>query len=352
MKITINICCLAILLTGCTVAEITTGAKKSVDNIEYSVIYIIHADGDYLYFDDDGNSREGDQKVLAEARQIGEEAGNGEVFIFHQRPERKILGLFPQKDRRLMHYRSGKLIHTEKYSPGVTPTLFSAEADLYDKYRHGISPDSLQTYFFYFGHEIPEKNEKGYYQSMPTIKLGIPKFADALQQFRPSDTHKFDIAGLSTCNNGSPSMVHSLQSQTEYLLASPQNLHLSHIDTKKLNLLESRDGVTVENLATALAEDTFSRLSELQTAATISVYEMELIGDYISRLDSAYQANVNIGNSLSGDGNSDCAEIPFFRAFEDKGGVHSWYEAPGFGRKAGKKFHSGWGCRVDEETAY
>lgn len=352
MKITIYICCLAILLIGCTTAEITTGAGKSVNSIEYSIIYIIHADGDYLYFDDDGNSREGDQKVLGEAREIGEKAGNGEVFIFHQRPERKILGLFPQKDRRLIHYRSGKLMHTERYSPRDTPTLFSAEADLYDKYRHRIPPDSLQTFFFYFGHEIPEKEEKGYYQSVPSIKMSIRKFADALQQFRLSGAHKFDITGLSTCNNGSPSMVRSLQSQADFLLASPQNLHLSHIDTDKMKLLESREGITAEKLASAIAEDTFSRLSELQTAATISVYEMESIGDYIGRLDSAYQANMNFGNPLRGDGNSDCAEIPFFSEFEDKGGVHSWYEAPGFGRKAGKKFHSGWGCRVDEEIAY
>lgn len=347
MKISIYFCCLVILLSGCTAAEITTNSGPSAEDVAYTVIYIIHADGDYLYFDDDGNPREGDQKVLAEAREIGEEAENGEVFIFHQRPERKILGLFPQKDRRLVHYRSGKLIHTERYSPRVTPTLFSAEADLYDKYRYRISPDSLQTFFFYFGHEIPDKEEKGYYRSEPSIKMSIAKFADALHQFRPSGAHKFDVTGLSTCNNGSPSMVHSLHSQTNFLLASPQNLHLSHIDTDKMKLLESRQEITAEKIAAAIAEDTFSRLSELQTAATISVYEMGQIGDYIGRLDSAYRANMEQEDSLSGEGNSDCAEISFFSEFEDKVGVHSWYEAPGFGRKADKKEHSGWGCRVN-----
>ncbi len=337
---------LTALFAGCTTAELITGSGQPAagENIRYSAVYVIHADGDYLYYDNERNPRQADRKVLREAKLMGEGAAGGEVFIFHQLPERKILWMFPKKDRRLLHYRNGELVRTQRYSPRTDDPVLSAEAELYSEYSAGTTSDSLQRFFFYFGHQIPEEGGKGYHRSLPGKEMNTRKFGESLRLFLPSEAHKFALTALSTCNNGSPSTVHLLQPHTGILLASPQNLHLSHIDTRELKLLESEGKIPPVKLANAIAEDSFNRLSDLQTAVTLTVYDMERVGKYISGMASAYRAHLEEQDFNRYDESTDCSDLAFLKQFDAGSGVQKWYKPPAFGRKAGKQTHSGWGC--------
>merc|ERR1711965_502537 len=55
---------------------------------DYSLIYVIHGDGDYLYHDD-GKAIKADEHAVKKAYSVALKAHHGEVFIFHQKPERK-----------------------------------------------------------------------------------------------------------------------------------------------------------------------------------------------------------------------------------------------------------------------
>ncbi|HEX9739499.1 MAG TPA: hypothetical protein VGA29_01885, partial [Ignavibacteriaceae bacterium] len=41
--------------------------------VQYSLLFIIHGDGDYLYHDSSGNKYNADEETLAEAKKIAEE---------------------------------------------------------------------------------------------------------------------------------------------------------------------------------------------------------------------------------------------------------------------------------------
>lgn len=337
---------LSVLFSGCTTAGMVSESVEPTagKDVQYSAVYVIHADGDYLYYDNERKPRQADRKVLEEAKITGERAARGEVFIFHQLPERKILWLFPKKDRRLLHYRNGELVRTQRYSPKTDEIVLSAEAELYRRYSGETSPDSLHRFFFYFGHKIPEEGGRVYHQTLADKGMNIRKFGESVGHFLPSEDYKFDLTALSTCDNGSPSTVHFLQDHTRFLLASPQNLHLSHLDTGALELLEKEEDIPPEKLAKAMAEDTYNRLSDLQTAVTLTLYDMRQVGEYISELATAYRSYLDERDFNRYQENTDCSDLSFFNRFDAGTGIVKWYKPPAFGRKAHKKTHSGWGC--------
>src|SRR5699024_11591552 len=86
-------------LVGCQSSKGPLQASLNSKPVAYSIIYLIHGDADYLYHDTAGRPLQSDQQVLREAQKVARDATKGEVFIFHIRPEQKILWLFPRKDR-------------------------------------------------------------------------------------------------------------------------------------------------------------------------------------------------------------------------------------------------------------
>lgn len=385
---------LAVILAGCqstamvpnTESEIK-GQAQAENEVRYSVIYMIHADSDYLYHDQEGKARQADEKVLDEAQNLGMHAKGGEVFIFHQFPERKILGLFPLKNHKMHYYRNGRLIHSQGYRYLSSDSLFQKEALLYhrfsvsaqqtvpvhsDKHEDGVtgrkSRDFRQTgriaisldsgndssgsttdppddsrIFLYFGHEIPEARGRGYYKSNRDIDVTSRNFAYGVERFLPEEKKKMDLVVLSSCNNGTPQMAGRLDPFTNILLASPQNLHLSHIDTDSLSILETEPGTEGLKIANALASGTFERLSTfIQTEITLSVYDLKSVSSHIK------ESVRNVEESPPGEytgGNVDCADYPEFYQMDYSSGVNTLYQPARFGRDAVKSSHSGWGCR-------
>jgi len=342
----------AFLIAGCSSSRSLSDISEQEQSIEadYSIVYLIHGDADYLYHDSLGTARQADEKVLAEAVRVGEQAENGEVLIFHQRPERKVLWFFPRKDRQFLHYRHGELVERKRYSPSAKTGsgVFSAETRLYKDY--GTASDSIaNSILLYFGHEIPYENGRGYYRSMAGKKMNTGTFSRGISSLLPETRERFDLVVLSTCNNGTPDMVHALKPFTRYLIASPQNLHLSHIDTEELSMLENNPGTKPGKLAEKLSRLTYRRLTNtLETVVSLSVYDMQEIDSYIHRLDSTYRSYLNTGSPAEpGNENIDCAALPIFgNQVMFSRGVNSRYRPPRFGRKADLETHSVWGCKM------
>ncbi len=338
------------LLFSCKPAEKITDNYQDIspEDVKYSIIYVIHGDADYLYHDSLGRSRQADEEVLAEAKRLGQNARSGEVLIFHQRPEKKILWLFPKKDRHFFHYKNGILKNKIDYSPSSENDMFSTESELLNRYR-STEKGNLNNIFLYFGHEIPYRDGKGYHRTMPDINFNTENFARGLSSMSPNGGSSFDLTVLSTCNNGSPDMVHALQPHTQTLLASPQNLHLSHVNSGKLSVLENNPDIKSEKLAAILAEETYERLSRfIQTVISLTIYDMQQVSDYISEVDSLYRDYLYNGPiPKSETDNTDCASLNIFESDLDfSKGLEVWYRSPRFGTKTNKKTHSGWGCKI------
>lgn len=338
-KATILICFLAVLATSCsTPSDLSVSSQTHA--VEYSVIYLVHGDADYLFFDENGNPLQSDEEIMEVAQQVGEQAQNGEVFIFHQKPEKRILWLFPKKDRRVLHYQNGKLVQDIRYSPQNHEVPFTAESEFYRQH----ASDQASRYLLYFGHEIPDQEGHRYHRSRKDTSFNVTKFADGVRNFLPTDGEMFELAVISTCNNGTPQMVHLMKPLTHQLLASPQNLHLSHFDTQPMNLLE--ENRSANSIAERIAERSFERLSETtQTAVTISLYDLDQINGETGKLYQNYLDEMNSSGPVSDF--IDCSQLNFYDNQLFSIGVKKWFHPPRFGRNASKTTHSGWGCRPD-----
>ena len=338
-----------VAFSGCRSSEkladghpITQPAADS-KNVNYTLIYIIHGDANYLYHNQSGESLQADEEQVKEAVEIAQKAKQGEVFIFHQQPESKVLWLFPRKDRQFLHYRNGQTIHETSYSPQSEKNVFAKEQALYEKYR--VRGDT-RTFFLYFGHEIPENKGTAYFKSQPEVELTTSTFTGGESSFLDTG-QRFDLTVLSTCDNGTPAMVSKQESLTDYLLASPQNLHLSHVDSQGLLRLEKDPDISSEKIAQNIAQDTFNRLNSfLQTVITLSVYDMDQMGALLSEASEKYQRYKQTKSRHQFEiENRDCALLEFWDLAEEFQGVTTYYKAPAFGRHSSQKSHSGWGCQ-------
>ena len=333
-----------LFVTGCKTQQPLNRTAPFSNEIRYSAIYLIHADANYLYHNEDGDALKADEKVLAEAMKVGEKAISGEVFIYHLKPEKKILWLFPRKDRRVLHYRNGELIADRLYSPMQDSLLFKAESDFYAQNRVS-SASRPEKVLLYFGHEIPVSDGAGYHRTLPEIPVNADNFSKSIQLFLTNAQETFALTVLSTCNNGSPQMAQLLSPYSGFLLASPQNLHLSHIDSKDLTLFEDEDQ-DLKNIATQLAENTFQRMStSLQTAVTLSLYDLKEVNEYMTDYYDLYQAYLTENKIRENRENVDCSQLDIFKEMKNHRGVSRWYKPPQFGRNAEASVHSGWGCK-------
>ncbi len=316
---------------------------------EYSIIYMIHGDANYLYHNSDGESLQADEQILEEAKQVARQATNSEVFIFHQKPETNILWVFPKKDRQFLHYKNGKLVHKQQYSPRSATDVFAAEEQLFHSYSNIDSSHNRQRIFLYFGHEIPDNRTRTYHASRPKAQLNTQLFAKGVASFLKAG--KFDLTVLSTCNNGTPSMVGKLAPHTRNVLASPKNLHLSHVDTEALPELLKKPDLTSADIADSLAKNTYRRLSTfLQTGITLSLYKTDEMKNYLPSLAKQYnQYLTTLDQTTYGLENNDCKSLPFFDTANDTAGIKMWYRAPRFGQKANaNSFETGWGCKMTQ----
>jgi hypothetical protein len=337
-----------VVLQGCshtTELLIKTPVEEPV-HVNYTVIYYIHADSDYLYHDRAGKPVRGNSKVFDTALHVAEEAESGEVFIFYQRSEKKILGLFPRKNSRFYHFQHGELTSRVNYRHSdKSEDFLTTESGLYHQYRARSGAADQRNYFLYYGHEIPEDEGTTYHRTNPGIAVNTASLSAGMQ-FLLRDGRRFQLVVLSTCNNGTPVMAEKLMPYTDVLLASPQNLHLSHIDSDRLDLLESDSEASPIQVAHAMAGETSQRLeAEIETAITLSVYDFEAIQEYENELHSFAMEYVSAGSKQHFSDNIDCNLFLLFDEGLFAKGVKTWYKPARFGRRSAGTAHSGWGCK-------
>ncbi|HAC15911.1 MAG TPA: hypothetical protein DCE78_08215 [Bacteroidetes bacterium] len=312
----------------------------------YTAIYYIHADNDYLYHLSDGSAVRANEQALNSALEVAENALSGEVFIFHQKSQKKRLWIFPRNQNEYYHFKNGILQHYKKYrySSG-DDILFSKEAEIFKADRSEITQPDHQTYFFYFGHEIPRDQGGHYNRSISQMEVDSETFGSGVKSFLTGD-QILDLVVISTCNNATPSLAKQLLPYDNYLLASAQNLHLSYIDTDALNLLETNKSTSAYDLAHAMSSQTFDRLSkEVFTAITLSIIDLKKVQNYINELDENISIYIDDNNPDPFPDNIDCQELSFFDAEAYSNGITAFYRPAKFGRPSRFKTHSGWGCK-------
>ncbi|MDZ7721541.1 MAG: hypothetical protein U5R06_01635 [candidate division KSB1 bacterium] len=311
----------------------------------YSMVFIIHGDGDYLYHDTGGRAHRADEEALFGAISVAVQNPQAEVFIFHQKPKRHTL-LFPRRDGKFYHYRNGRLLAKESYWRDHGSSRFDPEAELYHRFHLG-EQSQLVKLFFYFGHEIPEFDRTGYDASYPKKTFEVHELADGLKRMT-RDSTKFDLLVLSTCFGGTPHTIAALAPYTRTIVASPGNLHLSYFYLCPFKRLDVglRDG-DVPRFAKNYARQAFELLTEdIQTAVTVAVYDVDRVQEYVQSIDSVYDQTLTTlkGRNPVSVERCDCAEGPATMQPGMSEGVDVFYRPPRFGRSKHKRNHSGWEC--------
>lgn len=343
-----------LIFAGCShTTELTRNTPpEDASDVNYSVTYYIHADSDYLYHAPDGTPVRDNSQVLTTAFEVAEAARSGEVFIYYQLPERKRFGLFPRKRSRFYHYLNGKLMNQVKYRyPDKLEAFLTTESQLVNRYRAQNRTNDHKNYFLYFGHEIPLENGKGYHRSVPGIDVNTVSFSRGIQNFLLTEEDRFDLVVLSTCNNGTPRMAELLMPFANVMLASPQNLHLSHVESGDMGLLEKEPGISSLHLGRSIAEKTYQKLeATVYTTVTLGLYNLNAVEDYIYSLALLTESNKDTEGAVQFQDNVDCAQIYPYEPESYRQGVETWFKPARFGRQSGQLTHSGWGCKPIHEN--
>jgi hypothetical protein len=324
-------------------------AEESVLAKPYSIVCVIHGDGDYLYHDTSGNEYKADEEAFARVTMVAQRNPHAEVFIFHQRPKRHFLFLFPLHDGEFYYYRNGRLIANESYWRDQEQSHLDPEVELYRRFRSDIQRETMSL-FLYYGHEIPEFGGAGYDASYPDRAFTVRDFADGIKGFLPHST-RFDLMVLSSCFGGTPYTIGALGSQARYIIASPDNLHLSYFDFNLLERLDLglQDG-NVPAFAKRFAHQAFNRLTrDIQTAVSIAVYDADRVQEFLDSVHTIYDHTLT---ALRGEtqptraeiGHCDCADLPGYVLPTMNEGVDVFYRPARFGRSKNKQNHSGWEC--------
>ena len=341
---------LALFLSSCSSIRPARHAippgEESALPPRYSIVCIIHGDSGYLYHDTRGNAYRADEETLARAKRVAERNTQAEVFIFHERHRRHFLLFFPVRDGTFYYYRHGRLLAEESYWRDRGQSRFDPEVELYNRFRAEEQPQLVRL-FLYFGHEIPEFGGAGYDASYSHRTFTVADLADGLIRIT-GDSTKFDLIVLSTCFNGTPHTITALAPYGRYIIASPDNLHLSYFDLGPFEQLDvGLPGGDVSTFAKMFAQHAFDRLTEdIQTAVTVAVYDVNRVQGFLHSVDSVYdQALARLkGQTPASIEHCDCAEDPAYILPGMSEGVDVFYRPPRFGRSKHKQSHSGWEC--------
>lgn len=312
----------------------------------YSIVCIIHGDGGYLYHDAHGDAHRADEVTLAKAKTVAERNTQAEMFIFHERRRKHRLLFIPLRDGTFYYYRHGRLLAEESYWRDQGQLRFDPEMELYNRFRAEGSPEMVRL-FLYFGHEIPEFGGAGYDASYKNRTFTVGDLADGLKRIA-RDSTKVDLVVLSTCFSGTPRTIAALAPYARYVIASPDNLHLSYFDLRPFEQLDIglREG-DMSGFANTFAHHAFDRLTEdIQTAVTVVVYDVDRVREFLDSVDSIYDHALTTlkGKTPGSIERCDCAEDPAYALPGMSEGIAVLYRPPRFGRLKHKESHSGWEC--------
>jgi hypothetical protein len=264
------------------------------------------------------------------------------MFIFHHKPKRNLLFVFPLHDGEFYYYRNGRLIANEVYWRNRKQPHFDPEVDLYHRFRAN-KQSGVVNVFLYYGHEIPEFNGDASDRTFT-----VHDVASGLRGFT-SHAGGFDLLVLSTCFGGTPYTIGALGPFARYIVASPDNLHLSYLDLHSLERLDlsMRPG-DVYVFAKEFAQRAFDRLTrDIQTAVSVAVYDVDRVQGFLHSVHSNYDHALTVlqrERQTSMIGRCDCGDLTAYALPTIHDGVDVLYRPARFGRTKHKQTHSGWQC--------
>ncbi len=315
----------------------------------YSIVCVVHGDGDYLYHDTSGIAHEADAEAVAGAIRVAQQNPQAEVFIFHERPRQDFLFVFPLRDGEFYYYRHGRLLAHDLYWRDQKQSQLDPEAALYRRFHVG-NLGQQKSVFLYFGHEIPECGGEGYDASYPDRPFTVRDLAVGLKSFT-RNSGRFDLLVLSTCYGGTPYTISTVGAYARSIVASPDNLHLSYFDLDPLARLDLHwPGNDGPRFAQTFALQSFDRLTKnVETAVSVAVYNSDSVQEYIRAVRKGYEHTLSILNregqaSTMSAEHCDCADVPAYVLPTMKKGVQIFYRPARFGRSKDKQGHSGWEC--------
>jgi len=354
----VSVCCAALtmFLYSCSAdSSIQREVQQSDEDVlasKYSIVFVIHGDGDYVYHDTRGNEYEADEEALASAKRVAQQNPCAEVFIFHQKPRQHFLLFFPIRDGEFYYYRNGRLIANELYWRDQEKSNFDTEVGLYRHFR-ADNEHEMVNIFLYYGHEVPEFDGAGYDASYPDRTFTVHDLARGLKDLT-RDSTRFDLMVLSTCFGGTPYTIGMLGSFARYIIASPDNLHLSYFDLHSLERLDlSLRDEDLSAFAKRFAQQAFDRLtSDIQTAVSVAVYDVDSVQEFLHSVQGIYDNTLTSLKretqvSMATVEHCDCADLPAYVLPMMSDGVDVFYRPAKFGRLKHKQNHSGWECWRD-----
>jgi hypothetical protein len=334
--------------TTLNVQNYTQQKEIELNTTQFSIIFYIHGDGDYLYHDNAGNELNADDETLTGAIRVAQQNPNSEVFIFHQKPSKHFLFFFPLRDGDFYYYRNGRLIANESYWCDEEISNFDVEAELYDRFKVNNQRKMINM-FLYFGHEIPEFGGAGYDVSYRDRTFTVHDLAGGMKLFTTKFS-KFDLVVLSTCFGGTPYTIGTLGQFSKTIIASPDNLHLTYFDLHLMERLDInlQDG-DVAAFAKRFAQHAFERLTKnIQTAVSVVVYDVERVQKYLQSINEVYDRTITYLKEETQFPTKiehcDCADISAYKFPTMDEGIDVFFRSARFGRLKNKQKHSGWEC--------
>jgi hypothetical protein len=345
---------LAMVLSSCSaelpVQRVVQQTDMGVQAVSYSIIFIIHGDGDYLYHDTAGQEERADEVALEGATTVALRNPRADVFIFHQLPRERFLFFSLRHDGEFFYYRNGRLIANELYWRDDEQARFGPEVMLYNRFHAQKDQTDVVRIFLYCGHEIPEFGGVGYDESYPDRAFTLCDLQAGLSGFT-RDFGKFDLMILATCFGGTPYTINALGSFARTIIASPDNLYLSYFDLHALEQLDH--GMHAENIsayAKQFAHRAFEKLAgSIQTSVSVAVYDVDSVQEFVRSVLPVYDSTLT---SLQGESQAsmlaaehcDCGDMPAYTVSTMGNGVKVFYRPARFGRSKNKQSHSGWEC--------
>jgi hypothetical protein len=246
----------------------------------FLLIYMIHGDGSYSFFDGNGVKHWANKDALNEALVVARAAVIGEVVIFHQEPRALIFNR--HLNATYYHFRFGKPILVQSYSRDANIDGWEAEVSILKK----ANSNAPIRFFAYFGHEIVSSGIKGYSSAYPKRVFGQIQFIHGLKSLSAASfslNKLYALVLISSCYSSKANFINALVPLSQYLIVSPGPVHLSYFSSKPFSRLSDASGLDfydsgLKSLVDSLSHQSFIKLiARTQTEVSLAVYRQEKI---------------------------------------------------------------------------